>query len=102
MSLKVVSVGVLPLIFAYSFLAFPGTIAQLIDPKTGRSLMERTIIICNTSSMSRVNATPRKTFTGHPSLKGPHHPTSPHCLTGLDDALASITHWVKAKATHFI
>ena len=27
MSLKVVSVGVLPLIFAYSFLAFPGTIA---------------------------------------------------------------------------
>jgi preprotein translocase subunit SecY len=34
MSLKVVSVGVLPLIFAYSFLAFPGTIAQLIDPKT--------------------------------------------------------------------
>ncbi len=31
MSLKVVSVGVLPLIFAYSFLAFPGTIAQLID-----------------------------------------------------------------------
>ena len=33
MSLKVVSVGVLPLIFAYSFLAFPGTIAQLIDPK---------------------------------------------------------------------
>ena len=34
MSLKVVSVGVLPLIFAYSFLAFLGTIAQLIDPKT--------------------------------------------------------------------
>ena len=32
MSLKVLSVGVLPLIFAYSFLAFPGTIAQLIDP----------------------------------------------------------------------
>ena len=32
MSLKVVSVGVLPLIFAYSFLAFPGTIAQLINP----------------------------------------------------------------------
>ena len=31
MSLKVVSVGVLPLIFAYSFLAFPGTIAQLIN-----------------------------------------------------------------------
>ncbi len=30
MSLKVVSVGVLPLIFAYSFLAFPGTIIQLI------------------------------------------------------------------------
>ena len=31
MSLKVVSVGVLPLIFAYSFLAFPGTIAQLVN-----------------------------------------------------------------------
>ena len=28
------SVGVLPLIFAYSFLAFPGTIAQLIDPNS--------------------------------------------------------------------
>ncbi len=24
---------------------------ELVDPKTGRSLMERTIIICNTSSM---------------------------------------------------
>ena len=35
MSLKVVSVGVLPLIFAYSFLAFPGTIAQLIAPNGG-------------------------------------------------------------------
>ena len=33
MSLKVVSVGVLPLIFAYSFLAFPGTIAQMINSK---------------------------------------------------------------------
>ncbi len=32
MSLKVISVGVLPLIFAYSLLAFPGTIATLIDP----------------------------------------------------------------------
>ena len=32
---KVVSVGVLPLIFAYSFLAFPGTIAQLIDKNSG-------------------------------------------------------------------
>ena len=30
MSLKVISVGVLPLIFAYSFLAFPGTIIQLV------------------------------------------------------------------------
>ena len=35
MSLKVVSVGVLPLIFAYSFLAFPGTIAQLVAPNGG-------------------------------------------------------------------
>ncbi len=33
MTLKVVSVGVLPLIFAYSFLAFPGTIAALVSPK---------------------------------------------------------------------
>ncbi len=38
MSLKVVSVGVLPLIFAYSFLAFPGTIAQLINPNGGFTL----------------------------------------------------------------
>ena len=30
MTLKVVSVGVLPMIFAYSFLAFPGTLIQLI------------------------------------------------------------------------
>lgn len=30
MALKVISVGVLPLIFAYSFLAFPGTLIQLI------------------------------------------------------------------------
>ena len=30
MTLKVVSVGVLPLIFAYSFLAFPATLIQLI------------------------------------------------------------------------
>lgn len=30
MSLKVVSVGVMPMIFAYSFLAFPGTLIQLI------------------------------------------------------------------------
>ena len=33
MSLKVVSVGVLPLIFAYSFMAFPSTIVQLVDPR---------------------------------------------------------------------
>ena len=30
MTLKVISVGVLPLIFAYSFLSFPGTIIQLV------------------------------------------------------------------------
>ena len=30
MTLKVISVGVLPMIFAYSFLAFPGTLIQLI------------------------------------------------------------------------
>ena len=36
MSLKVLSVGVLPLIFAYSFLAFPGTIIQLLDVKNGQ------------------------------------------------------------------
>ena len=34
MSLKVISVGVLPLIFAYSFLAFPGTIIQLVGGTT--------------------------------------------------------------------
>ena len=34
MSLKVISVGVLPLIFAYSFLAFPGTLIQLIGGTT--------------------------------------------------------------------
>ena len=33
LTLKVVSVGVMPLIFAYSFLAFPSTIIQLVDPK---------------------------------------------------------------------
>ncbi len=35
MTLKVVSVGVLPLIFAYSLLAFPGTIGALVAPKSG-------------------------------------------------------------------
>lgn len=34
MSLKVISVGVLPLIFAYSFLAFPGTIIQIVAPRS--------------------------------------------------------------------
>lgn len=34
MTLKVVSVGVLPLIFAYSFLAFPATIIQLVGGQT--------------------------------------------------------------------
>ena len=33
--MKVVSVGVLPLIFAYSFMAFPGTIIQLAAPNSG-------------------------------------------------------------------
>ena len=32
LTLTVISVGVMPLIFAYSFLSFPGTIAQLVDP----------------------------------------------------------------------
>ncbi len=32
LTLKVISVGVMPLIFAYSFLAFPSTIIQLADP----------------------------------------------------------------------
>jgi len=35
MTLKVISVGVLPLIFAYSFLSFPGTIGQLAAPNSG-------------------------------------------------------------------
>ena len=39
MTLKVVSVGVLPLIFAYSFLAFPATLIQLIGgPDSGANL----------------------------------------------------------------
>lgn len=33
--MKVVSVGVLPLIFAYSFMAFPGTIIQLVSGTNG-------------------------------------------------------------------
>lgn len=33
LTLKVVSVGVMPLIFAYSFMAFPSTIIQLVDPQ---------------------------------------------------------------------
>ena len=35
LTLKVVSVGVMPMIFAYSFLAFPGTIAAMISPNGG-------------------------------------------------------------------
>ena len=31
LTLKVVAVGVMPLIFAYSFLSFPGTIASMVD-----------------------------------------------------------------------
>lgn len=37
MTLKVVSVGVLPLIFAYSFMAFPGTIIQLIGGTSSKA-----------------------------------------------------------------
>ena len=37
MSLKVVSVGVLPMIFAYSFLAFPGTLIQLIGGTSSKA-----------------------------------------------------------------
>ncbi|MGI6688146.1 MAG: preprotein translocase subunit SecY [Christensenellales bacterium] len=33
--MKIVSVGVLPLIFAYSFMAFPGTIIAIIGPNSG-------------------------------------------------------------------
>ena len=35
--MKIVSVGVLPLIFAYSFMAFPGTIFAMIGPNSGAS-----------------------------------------------------------------
>ena len=35
MTLKVIAVGVMPLIFAYSFLSFPGTIGQLAAPNSG-------------------------------------------------------------------
>lgn len=34
MTLKVISVGVMPMIFAYSFMAFPGTLIQLIGGTT--------------------------------------------------------------------
>lgn len=51
MSLKVVSVGVLPLIFAYSFLAFPGTIAQLIDPDMSGWFTQWWMINMNTGSV---------------------------------------------------
>ena len=37
MTLKVISVGVLPLIFAYSFLSFPGTIIQLVGGTNSRA-----------------------------------------------------------------
>ena len=35
LTLKVISVGVMPMIFAYSFLAFPGTIAAIVSPNGG-------------------------------------------------------------------
>ena len=35
MTLKVIAVGVMPLIFAYSCLSFPGTIGQLVAPHSG-------------------------------------------------------------------
>ena len=35
LTLKVVAVGVMPMIFAYSFLAFPGTIASMVSPRGG-------------------------------------------------------------------
>lgn len=35
--MKVVSVGVLPLIFAYSFMAFPGTIIQMVSGPNGNA-----------------------------------------------------------------
>ncbi|MBE5769678.1 MAG: preprotein translocase subunit SecY [Clostridiales bacterium] len=51
MSLKVVSVGVLPLIFAYSFLSFPGTIAQLVDPQMQGWFTQWWMINMNTASV---------------------------------------------------
>jgi len=51
MSLKVVSVGVLPLIFAYSFLAFPGTIAQLVDPQANGWFTRWWMMNMNTGSV---------------------------------------------------
>lgn len=50
MTLKVVSVGVMPLIFAYSFLAFPGTIAQMIDPEATGWFTRWWLINMNTGS----------------------------------------------------
>lgn len=37
--MKVVSVGVLPLIFAYSFMAFPGTIIQMVSGTNGSATL---------------------------------------------------------------
>ncbi len=48
MTLKVVAVGVMPLIFAYSFLSFPGTIAQLCDPDASGWFTQ----FCNTHLVS--------------------------------------------------
>ena len=50
MTLKVVSVGVMPLIFSYSFLAFPGTIAQMIDPQANGWFTRWWLINMNTGS----------------------------------------------------
>ena len=51
MTLKVVSVGVLPLIFAYSFMAFPSTIIQLVDPSGSGSFTQWWTINMSTGSV---------------------------------------------------
>lgn len=51
MTLKVVSVGVLPLIFAYSFMAFPATLIQMIGGKNSNAYIWWESYMGNTSPL---------------------------------------------------
>ena len=50
MSLKVCMVGVLPLIFAYSFMALPSTIIQLVDPRMEKGFTQWWMMNMGTTS----------------------------------------------------